>query len=113
MIFFSTVGITIITVGYIVLGAIIFSTIEAKNISEKLNAQHKLMDRNSPTVMNSTEFIATLSEKVNSYLDEIRAHTGKKLWELTEKMNILYTKNWTHNAAKEKLRCHFETPQYW
>ena len=71
MIFFSTVGITIITVGYIVLGAIIFSTIEAKNISEKLNAQHKLTDRNSPTVMNSTELITTLSEEVNSYLDEI------------------------------------------
>ena len=103
MIFFSTVGITIITVGYIVLGAIIFSTIEAKNISEKLNAQSKLTDSNSPTVMNSTELLATLSEEVNSYLDEIRSHTVKKLWEMTEKMNILYPKNWTHNAAEEIL----------
>jgi len=103
MIFFSTVGITIITVGYIVLGAIIFSTIEAKNLSEKLNTQNKMKDSHSPTVMNSTELIATLSEEVNSYLAEIRAHTVKKLWEMTEKMNILYPKNWTHNAAEEIL----------
>jgi len=103
MIFFSTVGMTIITVGYIVLGAIIFSTIEAKNLSEKLNLQHKAVDRTSPTVMNSTELIATLSEEVNSYLDDIRAHTVKKLWEMTEKMNILYPTNWTHKAAEEIL----------
>jgi len=103
IIFFSTVGMTVITVGYIVLGAIIFSTIEAKNLSEKLNSQHKAVDRTSPTVMNSTELIATLSEEVNSYLDDIRAHTVKKLWEMTEKMNILYPTNWTHKAAEEIL----------
>ena len=98
---FSIVGITVITVGYLICGAIIFSVIETNGSA--LDAQQKVTEIDSPTVMNSNELIATLSEEVNSYLDEIRAHTVKRLWEMTEKMNILYPKNWTHNAAVEIL----------
>ena len=66
MIFFSTVGMTIITVGYIVLGAIIFSNIEAKYLSEKLSLQHKAADRDSPTAMNSTKLAVEIISRPRS-----------------------------------------------
>ena len=98
MLIFSTLGMTVITFGYIVLGALIFSAIETGH-------QASLMDvkGNSPTVMTSNEMLATLSTEVNSYIDTLRGHTVTKLWEMTEQMNILYPVNWTHNAAEELL----------
>lgn len=59
--------------------------------------------RNSPTVMNSTTLLGTLPSEVNEYLDRLREHTVTKLWEMTEKMNILYPANWTRGAAEEIL----------
>ena len=98
MLIFSTLGMTVITFGYIVLGALIFSAVESGH-------QASLMDLkgNSPTVMNSNDMLATLSTEVNSYIDTLRGHTVTKLWEMTEQMNILYPVNWTHNAAEELL----------
>ena len=37
----------------------------------------------------------THRNQVNEYLDRLREHTVTKLWEMTEKMNILYPANWT------------------
>ena len=69
-----------------------------------------------PTVMNSTDLLATLSQEVttetlltptyfidqvNAYLADLRSHTVSKLWEMTEQMNILYPANWTQHAAEE------------
>ena len=92
MIVFSTIGMTIILLGYLVLGAVTFSTVESKYLTQS-----------PPLVMNSNDLLATLDHEVNSYIDTQRELTVRKLWEMTEQMNILYPDNWTHNAAKEIL----------
>ena len=91
MIVFSTLGMTVILLGYIALGAVIFSTVESKYLTE------------SPTVMNSNHLMASLSQELNTYIDTQRELTVSKLWRMTEQMNILYPDNWTSNAAKELL----------
>ena len=37
----------------------------------------------------------------NKEIDKARLATVKKLWEITERMNILYPENWTRIAAQE------------
>ena len=37
----------------------------------------------------------------NKEIDKARFATVKKLWEITEQMNILYPENWTRIAAQE------------
>jgi len=102
MLGFSTMGITFIMGGYLMLGAVIFSGLEGGGVGQmpSLQAAH---GRSSPTVMNSTTLLRTLPSEVNEYLDRLREHTVNKLWEMTEKMNILYPANWTRGAAEEML----------
>lgn len=95
---FSTLGLSVIIFGYILLGAAIFSTIETHHLESSI-----ANSGDSPTVMNSNDLLATLSSEVNTYIDTLRGHTVTKLWEMTEQMNILYPLNWTHNAAEELL----------
>ena len=95
MTIFSVLGLSVMVMGYLVIGAVTFSILESRHMSEDT--------RNSPTVMNSNDMLATLSSEVNSYIDELRDHTVSKLWQMTEQMNILYPVNWTHNAAEELL----------
>ena len=92
MIVFSTIGMTVILLGYLVLGAVTFSTVESKYLTQS-----------PPLVMNSNDLLATLDKEVNSYIDTQRELTVRKLWAMTEQMNILYPDNWTRNAAKEIL----------
>ena len=91
----STLGLSLAVLGYTLLGALVFSAVESRQLAGA--------GAGSPTVMTSNEVLATLSGEVNSYLDQLRGHTVSKLWQMTEQMNILYPDNWTHNAAKEIL----------
>ena len=93
---FGTLGLSVIILGYVVVGAVVFSTIETRHLATVTG------DSDSPTVMNSNDLLATLSTEVNSYIDTLRGHTVDKLWQMTEQMNILYPVNWTHNAAQEQ-----------
>ena len=92
----STLGLTLIILGYLALGAVTFASIETRALEEEAEG-------GSPQVMNSNDLLATLSTEVNTYIDTLRGHTVSKLWEMTEQMNILYPINWTHNAAEELL----------
>ena len=40
-------------------------------------------------------------ERSNKEIDKARLATVKKLWDITEQMNILYPENWTRIAAQE------------
>ena len=40
-------------------------------------------------------------ERSNKEIDKARLATVKKLWQITEQMNILYPENWTRIAAQE------------
>ena len=87
---FSVLGLSVMVLGYLVIGAVTFSLMESRNEDTD----------SSPTVMNSNDMLATLSTEVNTYIDDLREHTVSKLWQMTEQMNILYPVNWTHNAAE-------------
>ena len=95
----TTLGLTVIILGYLGLGAVTFSTIETRALVEPGHEE----TGDSPQAMNSNDLLATLSAEVNTYIDTLRGHTVSKLWEMTEQMNILYPINWTHNAAEELL----------
>ena len=47
----------------------------------------------------------THRNQVNEYLDRLREHTVTKLWEMTEKMNILYPANWTRLVNHQCTMC--------
>lgn len=96
----STLGLTVIILGYLALGAVTFSSIETRALEDEAMAEEA---GGSPQAMNSNDLLATLSAEVNTYIDTLRGHTVSKLWEMTEQMNILYPINWTHNAAEELL----------
>ena len=93
---FSTIGVTVLAGGYIVLGAVVFSVIETRAMGQIENTEQV-----APTVMNSTMMLADLSTDFKQYIDNRRHTLVEKLWEMTEKMNILYPKNWTREAAEE------------
>ena len=96
----STLGLTVIILGYLALGAVTFSSIETRALEDEAMAEEA---GGSPQAMNSNDLLATLSAEVNTYIDTLRGHTVSKLWDMTEQMNILYPINWTHNAAEELL----------
>ena len=65
MTIFSVLGLTVMTLGYLVIGAVTFSILESRHGSH-------VSEDTSPTVMNSNDMLATLSSEVNSYIDELR-----------------------------------------
>ncbi len=56
-----------------------------------------------PTVMNVTAVLLDMPPEVKSNVDRARTETVTKLWQVTERMNILYPENWTRIAAEELL----------
>lgn len=97
----STAGITVIMASYLLLGAVTFAGLEGGGV--RASASHATHESPSPQVMNSTTLLGTLPTEVTEYIDKLRNHTVTKLWDMTEKMNILYPTNWTREAAAEML----------
>jgi len=56
----------------------------------------------SPASANNSG-MSELPPDARSLVDHARGETVKKLWTVTEKMNILYPENWTRRAAEEML----------
>ena len=56
-----------------------------------------------PTVMNVTAVLLDMPPEVKTNVDRARFETVTKLWQVTERMNILYPENWTRIAAEELL----------
>jgi hypothetical protein len=101
----STVGMTVLVVGYLLLGAVAFSALEGGG-SSGLPARpggRGQAGASQPTLMNSTALLGALPAEVTAYIDRLRERTVTKLWDMTEKMNILYPANWTRGAAEEML----------
>ena len=72
MLAFSTMGITVIMVGYLMLGAVMFSGLEGGGVGHPSSrAAHGR--QGSPTVMNSTMLLGALPTEVTDYID--RYHT--------------------------------------
>ncbi|KAK9497289.1 hypothetical protein O3M35_004635 [Rhynocoris fuscipes] len=74
----SSLGICLLVVGYALLGAVTFMTLEGRNSLE-----------------NNIE----IEEN-----DRLRKQTVEKLWSITEDLNILYKENWTRLAGEEVLK---------
>lgn len=69
---FSHVGLCVLVVGYSIMGAFAFRALEAP-----------------------------YEEKKASQVNTLRQETVRKLWEITDKFNVLYKDNWTHMVAQE------------
>ena len=50
-----------------------------------------------------TAALQLLPEALKADVDKIRSQTVTRLWQVTERMNILYPENWTRAAADEIL----------
>ncbi len=110
-------GFTLLTLTFMALGAVMFVAIETRSSFSPLNSDsssdhHEVASKTGsdaivvvepPTVMNVTAALLDLPVEVKSNVDKARTETVTKLWQVTERMNILYPENWTRVAAEEIL----------
>lgn len=78
--FLSSAGVCLLVLGYTLLGALTFMTLEGHGVSESLRSHEQLGQ------------------------DKLRSQTVEKLWSITEDLNILYKDNWTRLAEQEVLK---------
>lgn len=104
------IGITLLALGYAALGAVLFMAIETRtgfplnhNNHEEDMSDNSVVVVEPPTVMNVTVALLDMPIEVKTNVDRARGETVTKLWQVTEKMNILYPENWTRIAAEEIL----------
>ena len=98
---------------YAVLGGLLFMAVESgsANFDSVMTLDHigsddvvaKVDVIEPPTVMNVTAVLLDMPPEVRSNVDRARSETVSKLWQVTERMNILYPENWTRIAAEELL----------
>lgn len=116
-------GICALTLSYAAFGGFMFMTVENSVTTKVLHKYPSASDsavsyytddqggrRFIVSVEPAVEARAVFSSKNSSLLDlktsnkeidKARLATVKKLWEITEQMNILYPENWTRIAAQE------------
>uniref|UniRef100_A0A1B6BXP2 Potassium channel domain-containing protein n=1 Tax=Clastoptera arizonana TaxID=38151 RepID=A0A1B6BXP2_9HEMI len=75
--FLSSAGVCFLVLGYTLLGAVTFMTLEGQEVQRS-------------------------NEELGQ--DKLRLKTVEKLWSITEDLNILYKDNWTRLAEQEVLR---------
>jgi hypothetical protein len=86
--------------------------LESRTAFRVNNANHGSVDNDDyggtilvepPTVMNVTAAFLDMPKEVKANVEKARSETVTKLWQVTERMNILYPENWTRMAAEEIL----------
>ena len=111
-----------LTISYAAFGGFLFMMVENRAIqtnptsgryyNDKYNGRGFVVSVEPAEAVSSTNFTtaAVFSSRNSSVLrlkasspeiDKARLATVKKLWQITEQMNILYPENWTRIAAEE------------
>ena len=90
------IGICFLAAGYAAIGGFLFMAIESRAADAKTTETANVM---SLTAVASNH--SWLPDSVRGQVDVARQETVTKLWQVTEKMNILYPENWTRQAAEE------------
>lgn len=80
----ATTGVCCLVLGYTILGAFVFMTLEGGYFQETSVAASKTNPKRDVNVV-----------------DDLRTQTVDRLWNITDKLNILYRENWTRLAAEE------------
>jgi hypothetical protein len=108
-------GACLVAASYAALGGVIFMAVESGegvfDTAAVLDSDSDAYDRpvvaggiEPPTMMNVTAILLDMPPEVRANVDRARRETVSNLWQVTEKMNILYPENWTRIAAEELLR---------
>jgi len=106
------IGACLLAACYAVLGGFLFMAAESGSAAfESVMTLDRVSDDSvtkvdviePPTVMNVTAVLLDMPPEVRSNVDRARSETVTKLWQVTERMNILYPENWTRIAAEELL----------
>lgn len=80
----ATIGVCCLVLGYTILGAFVFMTLEGGYFQETSVAASKTNPKRNVNV-----------------IEDLRTQTVDRLWNITDKLNILYRENWTRLAAEE------------
>ena len=102
-------GACLFAAAYAAIGGVLFMAVESgTGAFDSLVLEHsddvtKVEMLEPPTVMNVTAVLLDMPPEVKSNVDRARSETVTKLWQVTERMNILYPENWTRIAAEELL----------
>lgn len=94
----STVGVVCILVSYVICGAIVFSNIEGNSYSKEIKQKED----------NEVVSLGVQEQHQLRVAKAVRQQTVEKLWEITEKLNILYKDNWTALAEREMVKFQME-----
>jgi hypothetical protein len=107
------IGACLLAASYALLGGFLFMAVESGSATFESGAAtlDRVADDSAaridaiepPTVMNVTAVLLDMPAEVKSNVDRARSETVSKLWQVTERMNILYPENWTRIAAEELL----------
>ena len=103
-------GACLFAAAYAAIGGVLFMAVESGagafdsvvlDNSEDVVTKVEMLE--PPTVMNVTAVLLDMPPEVKTNVDRARFETVTKLWQVTERMNILYPENWTRIAAEELL----------
>ena len=103
-------GACLFAAAYAAIGGVLFMAVEsgagafdsvALDNGEDVVTKVEMLE--PPTVMNVTAVLLDMPPEVKTNVDRARFETVTKLWQVTERMNILYPENWTRIAAEELL----------
>ena len=97
--FAGCLGICFLAAGYAAIGGFLFMAIESRGAKVESAAVMSLMA--SAANNSSLPAVGSMPESVRQDIDKARLETVTRLWQVTEKMNILYPENWTRQAAEE------------
>lgn len=92
---FSTLGLTVLLIGYSVLGGFVFMKLEADVGENRTTADE--MERANVTARSRREHLAQADVAVEDLVELRRQHLAQ-LWRLTETMNVLFPDRWMTEA---------------
>ena len=96
--------------GYAAAGGLLFMAVESRAAESAQGGGggevHAVMSSAAAVASRNASSVITLDvlpASARSEVERARAETVEKLWQVTERMNILYPENWTRRAAEEML----------
>ena len=103
------IGVCCLAAGYAALGGLLFMAVETRAAEghggeDEVVLQAVASVPLSAAAPNSTAAVLdSLPPEVRAEVERARSQTVERLWQVTERMNILYPENWTRRASEEMV----------
>ncbi len=103
------IGVCCLAAGYAALGGLLFMAVETRAAAghggeDEVVLQAVASVPLSAAAPNSTAAVLdSLPPEVRAEVERARSQTVERLWQVTERMNILYPENWTRRASEEMV----------